>query len=105
VLRLRLLLITFFVVAASCSAQTRDSLRAKYGRPTSETYDSGNGVMLTVSFDDKGITCSILIDRRSKSCGTPSSAETLSDADANRMLDDLHRQTREENTSQAHSLT
>ena len=88
-MRLRLLLMTFFIVAASCSAQTRDSLRAKYGHPTSETYDSGKGVMLTATFDDKGATCSVLIDRRGKSGATPSSTETLSDADANRLLDDL----------------
>ena len=88
-MRLRLLLMVFFIVVTSCSAQTRDSLGAKYGRPTSETYDSGKGVMLTVTFDDKGATCSVLIDRRGRSGGAPSSAETLSQADANRILDDL----------------
>ena len=88
-MRFGLLLTMFFIVAASGSAQTTDSLRAKYGRPTSETYDSGKGVMLTATFDDKGATCSLLIDRRGRSGVTPSSAETLSDADANRILDDL----------------
>lgn len=88
-MRLCLLLIMFFIIVASCFAQTRDSLRAKYGRSTSETYDSGKGVMLTATFDDKGDTCGVLIDRRSRRGHTPSSAETLSDADANRILDDL----------------
>ncbi len=88
-MRFRLLVMIFFIAAGSCSAQTRDSLRAKYGRPTSETYDSGHGVMLTATFDDKGATCSILIDRRGRDGGTPTSAETVSDADANRVLDDL----------------
>ena len=88
-MRLRLLLTIFFTVAASCTAQTRDSLGAKYGRPTSETYDSGEGVMLTATFDDHGATCSVLIDRRGRSGNTPSSTETLSDAVANRVLDDV----------------
>lgn len=88
-MRIRQLLGMFLIFATCCYAQTRDSLRAKYGTPTSDTYDSGRGVMLTVTFDSKGNSCSVLIDRRGKNGNTPSSQETLSDADVDPILNDL----------------
>jgi hypothetical protein len=51
---LGVLLLMFFAAGSCYWPLTRNSLHQSYGRPTSETYDTGQGVRLTVTFDDDG---------------------------------------------------
>ena len=81
--------IILVLACSSVVAQTSNGLRRKYGPPVSETYAVRPDISVTVSFNEGGKTCEMLIEPRQPTTPIKLGTARLTLATLNEVIDEL----------------